>query len=173
MPLGCQCGDLMNVQSRNVLVTFRHPQNVHPTQCPRFHYIHCDILSPEETCRDLCPPSPGSGHDVAKIKQPSFFIWIVTKHPLCDSFPACFTTSLFPHCDICIVPVWHFPFFDTCPPSHLPILWHWSCCVTITQQQTHPLPFPPLIVYLHSMYSMCVYRNCMIMLQSSQQEGGR
>ncbi len=28
------------------------------------------------------------------------FSWIVTKRPLCDIFPACFMTSLFPYCDI-------------------------------------------------------------------------
>ncbi len=43
-----------NVHARNVLVTFWHPRNVHPTQRPRVHYVHCDNWS--QGGRIVCPP---------------------------------------------------------------------------------------------------------------------
>ncbi len=57
-------GVLMKRLGVEVLVTFRHPQNVQPTQYPRVHYVHCDILSPDEIVI-LRPTSPWGGHNVA------------------------------------------------------------------------------------------------------------
>jgi hypothetical protein len=90
----------LNVHAWNVLVTFCQPRNIHPMQRPMF------TTSTVKFCLQMNvqgfyirPPNPGGGHNVAVTKRPPFFLWIVTKHPLCEIFPACFMTSLFPYCD--------------------------------------------------------------------------
>jgi hypothetical protein len=114
----------------------------------------------------LCPPSPGLDYNRAVTKQPPFFTWIMTKIPLCDIFPTCFTTSLFPYCDK-LSPSDIYP---SLTPIPLPILWHLILlCHFHPARSGYPLPFLPFIVYLHSKYALCVYRN--YMLQSSQWRG--
>jgi hypothetical protein len=41
-------------------------------------------------------PAPGVvGCNVAVMKRPPFFTWILSKCPLCDIFPTCYMRSLF------------------------------------------------------------------------------
>ncbi len=91
-----------------------HPRNVHPTQQYRLHFVHCDFLKSPDI---LHPPIHRGGPTVAVTKQPPFFTWIVTKHPLCDIFPTCFMMPLFQSCDtlsLCDI----LPLFDNRPYSH-------------------------------------------------------
>ncbi len=142
-----------NIQPENILITFCHPWNVHPTQCPRVHCIHCDISTPDRTSRDFTSTQPQGGCNVAETKCQSYFTWIVTKRQLWDIFPFCFMPSLFPYCDIlflCDI----LPLFDTRPLSHT---MKFITTVSFSLSSDTYFPLPSFIVYLHSMYSMCVH----------------
>jgi hypothetical protein len=76
----------------------------------------------------------------------------MTKLPLCDIFPTCFTTSLFPYCDI-LSPSDIYP---SLTPIPLPILWH-----LVLLCHFHPAvdilspSFPSLFIYIVSTPCVC------------------
>jgi hypothetical protein len=65
-----------------------------------FHYVFCNFWNPEmEMSRDYTSTLP-QGWTLSRCGKMSTFTWIVTKCPLRDISPICFTPLHFSRCDI-------------------------------------------------------------------------
>jgi hypothetical protein len=150
---------------RFVMQTLQNPPYVAATtQHPRVHYIHCDILTPDKTPKDITSTQTHGGWCNISVSKPPPFL------PECDKTS---TLRQFP-CLFHYVPLpilWHIsqfdilPLFDTCFPSHAVTF---SPTVSFSPSGGHISP-SPFIVYLHSVLHVCVQN----MYVQSSKWGGR